>query len=656
MPTSGGAIQSGPAVMDTGGFWTLPPHQLHCSNPFAQAPPSPQAYAPSTFVHQDTVYETKEQGGSPFGLWPPDERIASIDSPFYSVAVTAECQSRQLPGVPTHHMLPPSAEKFRFRSTLNAPTAMIKDADEIPVAYLNKGQAYSLSIVDTNPDPIITLGTKYRTSVRISFEADEQRQDPSLYWSLWKEVRGAREAHQRGGKLRAVEYVKAAQPSEGVEKRTRVELERSSFDGFSISWTRGADNIAAINIAVRFNFVSTDFSHTKGVKGSPVRLCAMTSQESLDSSQPANNAKTEICFCKVKIFRDHGAERKLSNDVAHIKKSINKLKSHLAEAENVWKDFGKRSMASGKAKVGDSQRLRKTQKARACFKYSAGSANRGEGPGRLTSEDNLHFELQMLQDMFTSTRPVSVLYLRGEESDDPDAHPVTLPGELSPKTKIGASQEVPNWLARNAPRFNPNLTASPSSDSLFFAAQVPARRQAGQAGQWQNAGAVATVDVPRKCSDQPTKVKKIDEEGKLNGWIVVLDVEPSYRPPSKRMPKPVACFHILHRTKNDPHKRGYYRAVYLWQRSVKELNDRIKAKWGFEPTKIRRVVHQVQSGLEVEMDDDDVRELKEGQDMILEIEKLVEKPSPARREWEMAVDESDTQLPPSDGYFFRLKF
>lgn len=34
---------------------------------------------------------------------------------------------------------------------LNVPTAMVKLADEIPITYLNKGQVYSISVVDTAP-------------------------------------------------------------------------------------------------------------------------------------------------------------------------------------------------------------------------------------------------------------------------------------------------------------------------------------------------------------------------------------------------------------------------------------------------------------------------------------------------------------------------
>src|SRR5208282_3603037 len=147
--------------------------------------------------------------------------------------------------------------------------AMIKHADEIPVTYLNKGQAYSVSIVDSAPNLPLPPGARYRIFVRISFEDEQQRQRPATCWQLWKEGRGTNEAHQRGGKLQAVEYVEANQPTDGDDKKTRVDLDSASFDGFSVVWAPGVKGSAECNLAVRFNFLSTDFSHSKGVKGIP---------------------------------------------------------------------------------------------------------------------------------------------------------------------------------------------------------------------------------------------------------------------------------------------------------------------------------------------------------------------------------------------------
>lgn len=655
MPTSEGALHSGTATMDITGFHHgFPPQHFHQQfNPFIQPPPAQPSFAPSSFMHQDTGYETMDQDGSPMDSDHADERMGSIDGNFQAQSPMVAFQARQF-GMPMSVALPASAEKFRFHTALNAPTAMIKHADEIPVTYLNKGQAYSLSIVDTAPTIPIAPGTRFRTFVRVSFEDEQQRQKPGVCWSLWKEGRGTNEAHQRGGKLQAVEYVEAGQPAEGDDKRTRVELETSSFDGFSVIWTPGVNGAVECNIAVRFNFLSTDFSHSKGVKGIPVRLCTKTHPLPADSSPPADlNNAVEICYCKVKLFRDHGAERKLSNDVAHVRKTIDKLKQQIAQAESGMKDFGKRKRAGGSQMKGQNgQRPGKIQKHKRTWSMSSASSA-GGGP-RVPLEEDLHYKLQTLQDMFTSTRPVSVLYLRGDELDDPDLHPVSLPGESLDLTKV-ESRESNAWRSERSSIAGSSLV-SPSPSSLSLHSQVS---MAVSKPQWQD----YQDPTSRQGADQPIKVRQVDEAGNLTGWIEALGVDSTYRPPPERSPRPVACFYVARRTASS-NQAELHRAVYLMQRSLGEFAARLGAKWGFDPGKVARTVHVIPArGLEVEMDDDVIRELPEGLDMTLEIIE-VGSPGPGglKREWEMAVDapgESDLPSPTSNSsstYELRLTY
>lgn len=77
-------------------------------------------------------------------------------------------------------------------------------------------------------------------------------------------------------------------------------------------------------IAIQFIFLSTDFSNSKGVRGAPVRLCAKTQLVS-DIEGPGMKLDAEVCYCQVQLFHDHGAERKLSNDVGQVKKTIGRL-------------------------------------------------------------------------------------------------------------------------------------------------------------------------------------------------------------------------------------------------------------------------------------------------------------------------------------------
>ncbi|KAK3689812.1 CP2 transcription factor-domain-containing protein [Podospora appendiculata] len=666
MPTAEGSLHHH-ASMDIPAFhhpFHPQQQQFHPFNPFVQPPPPQPSFAPSSFVHQDTGYETMDQdGGSPIDSDPLEDKMGSIDGNFQGPSPMMSFQHRQF-GVPMASQLPPSATRFRFHTTLNAPTAMIRHAEEIPVTYLNKGQAYSLSVIDTTPSLPIAPGTRLRTFVRVSFEDEQQRQKPGVCWTLWKEGRGSNEAHQRGGKLQAVEYVEAGQPAEGDDKRTRIELDSSSFDGFSVIWTPGTSGTVDCNIAVRFNFLSTDFSHSKGVKGIPVRLCAKTHLMIPDNprSPPLDNA-AEVCYCKVKLFRDHGAERKLSNDIAHIRKSIDKLKQQITQAESGMKDFSKRkraaagALAAGAAhsKAQSSQRPGKVQKHKRTWSMS--SASSAGGGARVPPEEDLHFKLKTLQDMFTSTRPVSVLYLCGEETDDPDLYPVALSGESLDLTKV-ESRESNAWRSEHSPSGGLSLVSpSPSSLSLHSQSSV-----SGSKSRWlelQRGDPAAS----QSGSDQPTKVRQTDDAGNLTGWIEALGVDSTYRPPPERPAKPVACFYVAQRDSSNRSVRELHRAVYLQQRTLRDFIQRMAAKWNFDINQIVRTVHVLPRGLEVEIDDDTIQQLPEGQDLTFElVEAAGAAASSLKREWEMVIDapgEIEPMSPHSGGqsaYELRLTF
>jgi hypothetical protein len=669
-------------MMDmSGGFGHHMPPQFHNYSPFGQHQTQQlhhhhhhqqhheqqqTSFAPSSFIHQDTGYETMEHDGSPLT---DSGRMGSMEATLHSHHSPVMTFQPNQYDMAMNPPMPASAEKFRFHVTLNAPTAMIKHADEIPITYLNKGQAYSISIVDTTPAMPLPQGAKYRTFVRISFEDEQQRQRPAMCWQLWKEGRGTNEAHQRGGKLQAVEYVEATQPAESDDKRTRVDLDTASFDGFSVMWTPGMNGSAECNIAVRFNFLSTDFSHSKGVKGIPVRLCAKT--ETISTGSPHSSTEfSEVAFCKVKLFRDHGAERKLSNDVAHVKKTIDKLKQQISQAETGMKDFGKRKRSGSiTSKNQPSQRPGKVIKHKRTWSMSSASS----AGGRMPIEEDLHYKLQTMQDMFTSTRPVSVLYLRGAEQDDMDLHPVALAGEPSDLTKV-ESRGGTSWQQKSDQSSTTGTSSlmSPSPSSISLQSQTRSGASAtNAAGQWADFNSIAPVEGGISSSqqlsshtDQVTKVPKNDETGSLSGWIEALGVDSSYQPPADDRPiKPVACFYVLYRDPTQADKSSFYRAVYLTQRNLREFRDAIAAKWNLEPTRILRIIRVLDRGLEVELDDDVIRELSEGQDLIMEIAQ-VKNQSPVKREWDISMDivvDSDNvagsqNVVQTEGYEIRLMF
>jgi hypothetical protein len=494
---------------------------------------------------------------------------------------------------------------------------MIRRPDEIPMTYLNKGQAYTLSILDSTPMPPAPTPVKYRTVVRISFEDEQQRQKPSACWQLWKEGRGLAESHQRGGKLQAVEYVDPHPGAEDDPRRPKIELEKSSFDSFSVIWSPSiTSNSADCSVAVRFNFLSTDFSHSKGVKGIPVRLCAKTEMLTQSEDMPSTS---EVCYCMVKLFRDHGAERKLANDVAHVRKTIEKLKTQIAQMESGMKDTNKRKRTASMAGKTGGERPGKIMKHKRTWSISS----QGSG-GRPAAEEDLHQKLSAVQDMFTSTRPVSLLYLKGAEQDDPDLFPVSLPGEGKDKFTARRESWEPKQSGGDASPSTSSLTSPvPSSRSMpdnkvYRSSTIKPSRQTS--GDWPMSATLPSTNFATIIESEPTRVKTIGSTAEVPGWIEAVDIDPTYVPPVERIPKPIACFYVLIKVGDNKLSDGYYRAVYLMQRTVSDLISSIASKCEVDPSRVHRALRTNPKGLQILVDEELVREIPEGQDMLVEFQ------------------------------------
>ncbi|KAL3475046.1 CP2 transcription factor-domain-containing protein [Aspergillus californicus] len=574
--------------------------QQHYHNPQQYAPQA--EFAPSAFVQSDMGFDIVDDSIDEGSLNDVDMQ-ESAQSHMTPTMRDFDQQTLETPG-----------ESFRYRSILRAPTAMINHRAEIPVTYLNKGQAYSLSVVDTEPPPLGSQPVKYRTFVRVSFQEEEQRSKPAACWQLWKEGRGTSEAHQRGGKLQAVEYVDSIQGAIDDKRKRQIQLESSSFDGFCVTWSPNLTTRAPeCAISVRFNFLSTDFSHSKGVKGIPVRLCTKTE---LVSDAPPNSdisKESEVCYCKVKLFRDHGAERKLSNDIVHIKKTIEKLHQQIQQNEMGATRFGKRKRG------GNDPRPSKMFKHKRTLSQSS-----QDGIGKLSVGDDLHEKLSLLQDMFSSTRPISILALRGEEYDDPDLYPVQLPATLNflkkefpagPQfsTDKNAFQEFSptnSQMSINSPCLPSNVLQS----NLFYDSEMS--RQSSEVPENNNNN--NSNDNKGIVLKHPVKVPRVPSANSNLGYIEAVDIDPTYRPPAERQPKPIACFYACF-PRNEQSQDDYYRAVYLTERTVRDLMEKISLKQRIDPQRIMRVLLVKENGLRVTVDDDVVRELPDGQDMVVEI-------------------------------------
>ena len=273
-----------------------------------------------------------------------------------------------------------------------------------------------------------------------------------MCWQIWKEGRGSSEACRHGGTLLAIEYISPHQGGGSGSRRAQIELESASFDGFCVVWTLNPSVEASdCSIPIRFHCLSTDFSHSKGVKGLPLRLCAKTEMITPLPDNPSFINSSELCFCLVKLFRDHGAERKLSHDVAHVNKVIEKLKQRIVRAELRVCSSGqpKKSELVTKSSGTGLNKIAKPKKS-----WSMGLDKKPSGG----TKEGLETEIAAMQHMLYSTRPVSILYLRGVHQDDPDVFPVHL--NQKPDLKVATRHDVGDFKFSPATNTGSSYTAS----------------------------------------------------------------------------------------------------------------------------------------------------------------------------------------------------
>lgn len=88
--------------------------------------------------------------------------------------------------------------------------------------------------------------------------------------------------------------------------------------------------------------MSTDFSRIKGVKGIPLRLQIESDQQhpmSLMEQTPPTTSSPERTYCRIKLFRDKGAERKNKDDAKHIERQLEKNRGKNGEPHPLWLAF-----------------------------------------------------------------------------------------------------------------------------------------------------------------------------------------------------------------------------------------------------------------------------------------------------------------------------
>lgn len=147
------------------------------------------------------------------------------------------------------------------------------------------------------------------------------------------------------------------------------------------------------------------------------------------------------------------------------------------------------------------------------------------------------------------------------------------------------------------------------------------------------------------------------------GVIEAVDVDESYAAPPERAVKPIACFYVRPRFTGQPSPDHFYRALYLYQRTLKDFERAVAIKFSVEPTSILRTVRVV-NGRSVLFDDDCIVELPEAQDLTAEFTRIdLDTPAKSLRDWNAGPsdvqcdgDISTTQNVNSTGYELRLHY
>lgn len=409
--------------------------------------------------------------------------------------------------------------------TLQAPTAMVKDEHEIPVTYLNRGKVYFVSIADLNPLSLPLQKVKYRTCIRVAFDEKEQRSDTAASWGLWKRNQESSITYQQRKRPHALEYIDSTEETDLDDKKAH--LESAWVDGFSVTYEMEPtpDKMANSHytIPLRLNLLSTDFSLSKGVKGIPLRLYAKTEIVSPANPEGYVNSYSEARFCKIKVFRDHGAERKLAHDVYHTNRSIEWLTHEISQlrlGSNSPRDPGPVGRRPMKISKPTRRRSRSAQ---------ASSSD------RTALRNDLDFKLAGFRNMLTSTSPDTALSLPGEELDDPDLYPIQFPADEreSEQTETSTSQAVVDSqtemtaLSRSSEMLSNESGISTESSQPLVDFQ-PVQSQIGPS---ENIG----LDSHQSSGGERLTADILSQSLR---HIRVTDIDPSYKPTPPALPKP----------------------------------------------------------------------------------------------------------------------
>ncbi|XP_038614282.1 grainyhead-like protein 3 homolog [Tachyglossus aculeatus] len=184
--------------------------------------------------------------------------------------------------------------KSAFEYTLGSPKAIHIKSGDSPMAYLNKGQFYPVTLRTPGAGRGLHLSSnKVKSVVMIVFDNEKIPVEQLRFWKHWH-------SRQPTAKQRVIDVADCKENFNTVQN-----IEEVAYNALSFVWNVHEE--AKVFIGV--NCLSTDFSSQKGVKGVPLNL-----QIDTYDCGPGVGQLVHRAVCQIKVFCDKGAERKMRDD------------------------------------------------------------------------------------------------------------------------------------------------------------------------------------------------------------------------------------------------------------------------------------------------------------------------------------------------------
>nr|XP_046255647.1 grainyhead-like protein 2 homolog [Scatophagus argus] len=270
-------------------------------------------------VHEQSHYDLP-LAGKDEQRSPPDSTYEdSIDGEMYHRSPSLEVDE-------FHYSLRNVTDRFRY--CLEASMSLRPRQGEGPMAYLNRGQFYTLTLSKTSftssfhqPGGAVRVGglmpshkpdgspssserctmggselqrdSIVQSVIMVVFGEDKCRDEQLKNWKYWH-------SRQHTAKQRVLDIADYKESFSTIGN-----VEEIAYNAVSFTW----DVSEEAKVFISVNCLSTDFSSQKGVKGMPLTIQVDTYSYNNCSSRPIHRA-----FTQIKVFCDKGAERKLRDE------------------------------------------------------------------------------------------------------------------------------------------------------------------------------------------------------------------------------------------------------------------------------------------------------------------------------------------------------